>query len=695
VKRLFNRKRNPVRHSGVPTDVLDQLGLLGSGDGISAVAAQRLVVGHGAADTSSAWLENGKPLASSQQGSERVAVKVSLTERVSIEARGVVVGEQRFPGRQGRLVFAYLLAAHGRPVPKDELADALWGDHPPERWDKALTVLVSKLRALLNECGVDGSGALTSAFACYQLTLPAGSWIDVVAAEEAQQAARQALTRHDPQTARLNASIAESLARGTFLPGEDARWVEEKRAELHEILTRALECLAEANRLAGDTAAAVRAADELVLLEPFRDGGYRLLMQAQLAAGNDAEALRTYERCRARLAEDLGAYPSAETEALYLDILRKSPETLAVDGMPATLSPLTDERPRRGGRRKLGAAAAALLVAGAAVATLILTRGDEAPPEVLPNSVVRIDPDTLEPSQVVRIGPRADLVVAAGGYVWVTHGLLRYDDGGLRDAGDRTLTRVDPSTGKEVVVGGGLAPCGLAADPSGDVWVANCYASRPGANVVRVGAQTLAFKATWPVPSGAGYFKGIAYGGGSLWVADTSGASDLRGVTQVDPQTGARRTIKLDRHAGWLAWSEGYGDLWMNDFARGSVSRIHAETGDVKTYESVATEPATLVVDGDAVWVGAWGAPEVVRVPAVGPGQPRRVSLPTRARPAGVTSVASGAGSVWVTVPDDHAVSRIDPKTYEATRIPLRYFPWGVTADEDGVWVTMRANDVP
>ena len=34
-------------------------------------------------------------------------------------------------------------------MPRDELAEALWGETPPATWDKALTVLVSKLRSLL------------------------------------------------------------------------------------------------------------------------------------------------------------------------------------------------------------------------------------------------------------------------------------------------------------------------------------------------------------------------------------------------------------------------------------------------------------------------------------------------------------------------------------------------------------------
>ena len=58
----------------------------------------------------------------------------------------MVIDEARFPGRQGRLLFAYLVAEQGRAVPRDELAEALWGEAPPATWDKALTVIVSKLR---------------------------------------------------------------------------------------------------------------------------------------------------------------------------------------------------------------------------------------------------------------------------------------------------------------------------------------------------------------------------------------------------------------------------------------------------------------------------------------------------------------------------------------------------------------------
>src|SRR3954471_16401228 len=97
-------------------------------------------------------------------------LKVFLAGRVAVETNGVVIDEARFPGRQGRLLFAYLVTEQGRPVPRDELAEVLWGDAPPATWDKALTVIVSKLRGLLANGGGDGTATLTAAFGCYRLS---------------------------------------------------------------------------------------------------------------------------------------------------------------------------------------------------------------------------------------------------------------------------------------------------------------------------------------------------------------------------------------------------------------------------------------------------------------------------------------------------------------------------------------------
>ena len=120
---------------------------------------------------------------------------------------------------------------------------------------------------------------------------------------------------------------------------------------------------------------------------------------------------------------------------------------------------------------------------------------------------------------------------------------------------------------------------------------------------------------------------------------------------------------------------------------------MNPATGTVKAFEAVANNPGALVADGDSVWAGDWNAPDVVRLPAVGAAPPRHVSFPVTVDRAGVTSVAAGAGAIWATLPDDHAVWRIDPKTNRARRIELGYYPWGVAVDDAGIWVALRAHN--
>jgi len=244
-------------------------------------------------------------------------LKVFLTGRVAAEANGHVLSEGRFPGRQGRLLFVYLVAAGSRPVPTDELADAIWGESPPATWEKALTVIASKLRGLVAEDGI----TLTNAFGCYRLDLPEGTWVDLFAAASGAEDAEEALAAGELDQARAAAESAESLARRPFLSGEDGTWVEQKRRDLADIRERALSVLADACLRSGAAREAAKWAEELIALSPFREAGYRRLMEAHVLAGNRAEALRVYEQCRQLLAEELGAYPSPETDSIYRALL--------------------------------------------------------------------------------------------------------------------------------------------------------------------------------------------------------------------------------------------------------------------------------------------------------------------------------------------------------------------------------------
>ncbi|HEX9123985.1 MAG TPA: BTAD domain-containing putative transcriptional regulator [Actinomycetota bacterium] len=252
-------------------------------------------------------------------------MRVYLAGSIWLERGDVRVPETRFPGRQGRLAFALLAAEHRRAVTREELAEELWGEAPPRAWDTALRAIVSKLRALLSEVGLDGE-TIGSAFGCYQLHLPRDAWIDLEATDDAVHRAEAEARAGHPELANGWALVANAIAARPFLPGEDTPWVERRRAQLREIRVRALECRAAVLLDTGDHPLAARDAEAVTHLEPFRETGYALLMRAHAGGGNPAEALRVYERCRRLVGEELGVTPSPDLEQLYLDILRRSSE---------------------------------------------------------------------------------------------------------------------------------------------------------------------------------------------------------------------------------------------------------------------------------------------------------------------------------------------------------------------------------
>lgn len=243
-------------------------------------------------------------------------LRLYLTGRIAIEAPVGVLDEQELPGRQGRLALAFLVQDAQRPVARDALADAIWGDDVPPSWDTALTALVSRLRSVLVHAGFDSARAITAVSGCYQLHLPDHCWVDLEACPVAVDGAEAALRRGDSAAAWSEATVASAIARRPFLAGEDLPWIDEVRARLRGWRVRALDCLTEVWLERGHAALAISLASESVGLEPYREHAYRNLMRAHHQAGDRAEAIRTYERCATLLEHELGVQPDPETVRL-------------------------------------------------------------------------------------------------------------------------------------------------------------------------------------------------------------------------------------------------------------------------------------------------------------------------------------------------------------------------------------------
>lgn len=251
--------------------------------------------------------------------------RVHITGRMHIESAGGLLDEQQFPGRQGRLLFAYLVCNRQRPITRAELADALWPQTLPPAWETALNALISKLRGLSKAVGSPASMmTLVGGSGSYLLQVGDDTWIDREAAAEAIDEAEGMLRSNNWKGAWAPSNIAAVTARQPFLAGEEGEWIVRERARLHGILLRALDCLSQIWLLNGEPSLALEAARESVALEPYRETGYQRLMRVHAALGNRADALRVYESCRLLLAEELGTDPSPETQKVYEEMLRSS-----------------------------------------------------------------------------------------------------------------------------------------------------------------------------------------------------------------------------------------------------------------------------------------------------------------------------------------------------------------------------------
>ncbi len=249
-----------------------------------------------------------------------MTLRLYLAGNVAIEHGVTLVPERRLPGRQGRLTLTVLAWERDRAIPLEELADIVWDGSPPRAWQTALRALVSKLRVVLDEAGAPAS--IEHAFGCYQLRLPAKTWVDVEAASAAIHEAEAALRADDLPGAVGAALVANAIARRSFLAGDAGVWVERRREHLRQVRVRALEVRGRAALANHDAVGAATDGELVVELEPYRETGHVLLMEAHAAAGNTAQALAVYERLRTKLADELGASPSPATESAFLEVLR-------------------------------------------------------------------------------------------------------------------------------------------------------------------------------------------------------------------------------------------------------------------------------------------------------------------------------------------------------------------------------------
>ncbi|HET9871870.1 MAG TPA: BTAD domain-containing putative transcriptional regulator [Propionibacteriaceae bacterium] len=253
----------------------------------------------------------------------------------------VIDGERRSVASAGeKAVLALLLLSAGRVVPRDTLADALWGAALPTNPANAVQGRISRLRRALDEIGIPG--ALVAARGPgYVAEVDVGQ-VDVHRFSTLVRQARSE-TGNGKAAARLY-SEALQLWRGPALADFASQsWALPEVTRLEELRLAAIEerIQLELELESGRHTGLVDELETLAISNPLRERLHSQLMLALYRTGRQADALAAYRRLQHTLDEELGLDPSKELRDLEQAILRQDSKLRApVRELPTALTNL-------------------------------------------------------------------------------------------------------------------------------------------------------------------------------------------------------------------------------------------------------------------------------------------------------------------------------------------------------------------
>ena len=236
--------------------------------------------------------------------------------------------------KKAQALLAYLAVEHGRAHTRDQLATLLWSETGDERARHNLRQALSKIRAC--------SDTLIKTRGETLEIDPAGCTADVVEFE------RLANSQDPDQLRRCLELYRGELLEG-LLPREPVydEWLLLARARLRRLACEAADRLVNVLIAQNRSGEAIEALNHRLVMDPACEPAHSKLMELFAGIGRRSDALRQYQTCVEALQRELGAEPSAETQALYTKIRKaevgSEGKEVAQTARPAL--PATAERP--------------------------------------------------------------------------------------------------------------------------------------------------------------------------------------------------------------------------------------------------------------------------------------------------------------------------------------------------------------
>jgi DNA-binding SARP family transcriptional activator len=209
-------------------------------------------------------------------------------------------------------LLAYLVLHRDKPVPRDAAAFALWPDEDETDARANLRRHLHYLNAALPTPKHDPPWVLIHGRSTLQWNPKAQCSIDIADFERLS-------------AGETTLDAADQLYAGDLLPDINDDWILGERERLRgKALTNLTKLIGSARR-DGDLHAALRYAQRLLSIDPWREDATRQAMELRYALGDRAGALAEFEDFSQRLRRQLDAEPMPETIACYESLVRDAP----------------------------------------------------------------------------------------------------------------------------------------------------------------------------------------------------------------------------------------------------------------------------------------------------------------------------------------------------------------------------------
>lgn len=216
--------------------------------------------------------------------------------------------------RRKAIALAAYITIHGKPVPRERLADLFWPDYGRQK------ALASLRRTLSSMCKILGNFWVKADRDAVCFIPNKNIYVDVIQFQAL-------VSRYTPDPEALE--LATQIYNGPFLSGfylEDAPefndWQFVRKEEFERNFMGVLESITETYENMGNTAKAIKHASVWAELDPLNESAHRCLIRLHGYSGQKSMAHRQYERCKQILDSELGIPPDMETSKLAHQILR-------------------------------------------------------------------------------------------------------------------------------------------------------------------------------------------------------------------------------------------------------------------------------------------------------------------------------------------------------------------------------------